>query len=157
MPPRVVRSKEPRFWLSPFSGDEIKSGEDRIRDLLVERSVYRLGPRTTGRKSIRAGDWICFYLSGKGIIAHARVASAPENKSDQDLMSRFYPLVFKVDSVSLYTHAPIVLNWATRSQLDAFNASKPGQVWGWFVTGTHSITRHDFDLITHKHLEGLLR
>jgi hypothetical protein len=135
-----------RFWLTPLSGDEVRSGEETLRSLL-DRGIYGIGRRTPGRKSIKPRDLICFYLVGKGIVAHARVASRPERRPD--LTSAFYPLVLRVDDVHLYFDSPVLLNHIRLVQLDAFERRGPIRNWGWFVTATHSVTEHDFEVLTH--------
>jgi hypothetical protein len=58
------------------------------------------------------------------------------------------PLVLQVDGVRLYPEYPVALDYSKLTQLDAFGRKGPGRYWGWFVTGTHSITKHDFEVLT---------
>ena len=51
-----------------------------IQTLVRDTSLYAFGERTPGRGKLKPGDWMCFYASGKGVAAHAKVSSAPEKK-----------------------------------------------------------------------------
>ena len=143
----LPHSSQRRFWITPLSGDEVRSGEETLRTLLG-KGIYGLGRRTPGRKSIKPDDMLCFYLVGRGVVAHARVVSFPERRPD--LVSAFYPLVLRLDDVRLYLDSPILLNHMKLVQLDAFGRRGPIYIWGWFVTGTHSLTEHDFGLLTRN-------
>ncbi|GIW70818.1 MAG: hypothetical protein KatS3mg102_0360 [Planctomycetota bacterium] len=66
-------------WLTPVSGDADSSAAEKIQRLLSE-GVYAFGDRTPHRTRIQAGDWIAFYASGTGVVAHARVKSGPEHR-----------------------------------------------------------------------------
>lgn len=59
-------------------GDQ--TAEETIEDLVGRKGIYALGDRTPGRKVMGLDDWICFYASGTGVVAHVRVKSAPEGK-----------------------------------------------------------------------------
>jgi hypothetical protein len=143
----LLPSSERRFWITPISGDEVRSGEETLRTLLG-KGIYGLGRRTPGRKSIKPNDMLCFYVVGRGVAAHARVVSPPERRPD--LVSAFYPLALRLDDVHLYLDSPVSLNRKKLARLDAFGGRGPIRTWGWFVTGTHSLTEHDFGILTRN-------
>jgi hypothetical protein len=96
-----------------------------------------------------AHDWICFYANGKGVIAHARVASAPQRTPHPKVRhSDKYPWTFRLDKTQLYLTKPVVVDADARANLDAFEKRDQQKAWAWFVQGTHRLTKHDFELLT---------
>jgi hypothetical protein len=77
--PTPASSGEAAWWLTPVKGDEQGSAEEVIQTLVGREHVYAFGERTLGRKHLKPGDGIAFYATGKGVVAHARVASRSEN------------------------------------------------------------------------------
>lgn len=92
---------------------------------------------------------MCFYANGVGIVAHARVATLPENKpSPHVLEPERYSYTFDVDNAHLYPENPVVLDATLRSQLSGFNGRDPDKPWAWYVQGTHKVTEDDFAILT---------
>jgi EVE domain len=117
----------------------------------VDSGIYAFGERTPGRGKLKPGDWMCFYASGKGVVAHARVSSMPEKKPHQKVRhSDKYPWVFRLTQAVLYPDKPMVIDLETRTRLDAFKNRDPNKSWAWFVQGTHAITEHDFHTLTRQ-------
>lgn len=136
-------------WISSIKADELRTTEEMIQDHIGRYRVYAFGVRTPGRKSIKPGDWICFYATNKGVIAHARVISKPEKKRHPSIRHpEKYPYVFNVDSEKLYLDNPIIINSVTRKKLDAFQGRDLNRSWGWFVQSTRPINKHDFEILT---------
>jgi hypothetical protein len=136
-------------WLTPVKSDEEESAEQCIQKLVGTEHVYAFGHHTPGRKHIKPGDRICFYATTKGVIAHARVASVPENKPHPKVShSEQFPWVFDVTDPVLYLNKPVIVDAELRSQLDAFKGKDLYQSWAWFVQATHKLSEHDFQLLT---------
>jgi len=147
----AVERGEERYWLAPVASDEAETAEETIRALVSEEKIYAFGDRTPGRRHIKPGDWICFYATGKGVVAHAQIVSRPEHKLHRRVRHpEEYPWVFSVKDVSLYMDKPIIIDAALRSQLDAFRDRDPNKGWAWFVQATRKVTEHDFLLLTRK-------
>ena len=92
---------------------------------------------------------MCFYAAGKGVVAHATVASAPQKKPHPSLRHPDkYPWVFKVEDVQLYLDEPIAVDAEMRSRLDEFKGRDLSKPWAWFVQATRSLTNQDFDALT---------
>jgi hypothetical protein len=137
------------YWLTPVKSNEQESAEHCIQKLVGTEGIYAFGHHTPGRKHVKPGDWICFYATTKGVIAHARVATAPENKPNPKVNDpERFPWVFSVDSQSLYPDTPVIVDAELRSQLDAFHGKDLYQSWAWFVQATHRLSQHDFHLLT---------
>lgn len=148
-PPSIIKEKvEAAYWLTPVKADDIQTAEEVIEALVDKERIYAFGERTPGRKHIKPGDGICFYATGNGVIAHAKVASSPEkipNKAVRD--SEKYPWVFKLEDAKIYLENPIVIDAALRVKLDAFEGRNPNTSWAWFVQATRKITGHDFQVL----------
>ncbi|MEW6047565.1 MAG: EVE domain-containing protein [Bacillota bacterium] len=151
-PERPRESGEgPAYWFSPVKGDQEQTADQVIETLVGRERIYAYGDRTPGRKSIKPGDWICFYATGKGVIAHAEVASLPENKPHPRVRHpEKYPWVFSLRNPTLYLDRPVVLDAATRARMDAFKQRDPGKSWSWFAQATRRISEHDFRVLTRQ-------
>ena len=146
----ITEVPERSYWLTPVKSDEEETADECIQHLVGEEKIYAFGERTPGRRHIKPGDYICFYSAGKGVVAHAQIASQPEHKKHPRVRhSERYPWVFSVKNVHLYLENPVVIDAALRSKLDAFKKSE-NKAWAWFVQATRKITEHDFKILTRE-------
>jgi len=147
----AVLPQEATYWLTPVASDEKQTAEEVIQTLVGATGIYAFGERTPGRSKLKAGDWICFYASGKGVAAHARISSPPAKKPHPKVRhSDKYPWVFRLSDPILYLEDPIVIDYETRTKLVAFKGRDPDKSWAWFVQGTHQITELDFKRLTRQ-------
>lgn len=137
------------YWLTSVKSDEKgTTAEETIKLLVGKEHIYAFGEETPGRKLIKPGDWICFYATGKGVIAHAKIVARPEKKPHRSIRHPDkYPWTFQLDSPVLYPETPVVINAEARNNLDAFRGRDPNKPWAWFVQATHKLTEHDFNLL----------
>jgi len=85
------------YWISPVKDTDTEPALECVQTLVGKHRIYAYGDRTPGRKSLKPGDWICFYASGIGVVAHAEVASYPEHKPSKLIHdSERYPWTFRV-------------------------------------------------------------
>jgi len=142
---------EGRHYLAPVRWKGLKSPMDAIGRLLAAKK-YAFAERTPCRKDLKAGDYICFFASGMGVFAHARVTSSPVLNPLPSLTNdaESYPWTFDLDDVVTYVDDPVVLNAEVRGRLDAFKDAIPSRNWGWFVTATSRLTENDFRVLTRK-------
>ena len=138
------------YFLAPAKGDETRTAEDIVRYLVGEKKLWAFGERTPYREVLKPGDKICFYASGKGVVAHAEIATKPEKVKKPEIKElRGYPWIFKLKNVRLYLDDPVILDADLRSKLDVFK-KRDQSAWGWFVHRTQKITEHDFKLLTKQ-------
>ncbi len=138
-----------KYYLTPVASDDSQTAEECIKKLLGA-GIYAVGEKSLGRK-VKPGDWICFYATATGVVAHARVKSSPVQKPHPLVKHpEKFSYVFEVDSVSIYTENPVVLSAELRAKLDAFQGRDPSKRWAWFVQGTGRVTKHDFMLLTRQ-------
>jgi hypothetical protein len=149
--PETLTEGEIAYWLTPVKSYPEETAEECIRILVGEEQIYAFGERTPGRKHLKPGDWICFYASGTGVVAHARVVSSLEKKPHHRVRHpERYPWVFSLDKTDLYLDEPIVIDAAVRSRLDAFRGRDLNKSWAWFVQSTRKITEHDFGILARR-------
>jgi hypothetical protein len=143
-----------KYWLTPVKSGENETAEECVRRLVGEVKIYAFGERTPGRKVIKPGDWICFYASGNGVIAHAEVASYPELKKHRAIKEPDkYPWIFELKNTDPYIEEPVVINATLRAKLNAFAGREQSSRWAWLVQGTSKITEHDFKVLTRQLVE----
>jgi len=124
--PETSNEKEAAYWLTPVRDDEKQTAEEVIESLVAQEKIYAFGERTPGRKHMKSGDWLCFYATAKGVVAHARAASAPEKKPDRRVRNpEKYPWTIRLENAHLYLENPIIIDAATRSKLDVFRGRDP--------------------------------
>lgn len=143
--------KGAQYWITPVRDEEEQSAENVIETLVGKEGIYAFGDRTPGRSRIRPGDWICFYASGNGVTAHAKVASLPERKRHPKVRhSERYPWTFSLEDAHLYLKKPVVIDAPMREQMGAFQGRDPNKPWAWFVQATRKISEKDFELLTRQ-------
>jgi hypothetical protein len=132
----------------------VESSARRTLESLLGQNVCVFGDRTTGRNRIKEGDRICFYWSGVGVVADAVIAGAAERRGvDFAKDGARFPWAFAVRDVRFYFDAPIVIDAALRSLLEAFvkrGHDPEGPHWSWLVQGTRYLTAHDFAVLTRR-------
>jgi len=143
-PPNIAN-----YWLTPVKADEKDTAEEAIKILVGQEKVYAFGERTPGRKHLKPGDWICFYATTNGIVAHAQVDSYPEKKIHPKVKNpEKYPWVFRLKNIQLYLDNPVILDVMIRSKLSAFKKRDPHSPWAWLVQATRRIKEEDFEILT---------
>lgn len=146
---KAISEDEVTYWLTPVAANEKFSASECIKLLVGEENIYAFGDKTPGRKSIKSGDNICFYASGKGIVAHALVKSKPEKSAHPKIFnSDKYPWVFELEKPCLYLDNPVVLDEELRNKLNAFLGRGDNSTWSWFVQVTRKISANDFVVLT---------
>jgi len=147
-PPEIGRAN---YIITPTKSEEDVSAEEIIKTLVGKERIYAFGERTPCRKDLKPGDWICFYATTVGIVAHAKVASLPEKKQHPSVHHpEDYPWVFRLNDVKVYTENPVVVDAELRSRLDTFKDRAPDKHWAWFVQATRWVTEHDFHILTRQ-------
>ena len=149
---RPGASRDPIYLITPVR-DEAEATARETLESLLGHDVYVFGDRTTGRSKIKAGDGICFYSSGKGVVADALIASAAERRAVEFAKDPAnWPWAFAVRDVRFYFDSPVVIDANLRSQLDAFvgHGHDPNGPWSFLVQGTRYLTAHDFAVLTRR-------
>ena len=140
---------EPSYWLTSVKSGIDATAEEVITDLVGGKKVFFFGDRTPGRSKMIAGDWICFYAAKKGIVAHAMMASSPEQTSDVKVRQfEEYTWIVRLENVEIYANNPTLFSADVIGKLNAFEGRAYIGNWNWFVQATHKVSRHDFGVLT---------
>jgi len=148
-----VPDGEPSYWLTPVSDKKGMTPEEVVYRLVGKNQVYGYGKRTPGRKDLTPGDQIAFYATGEGVVAHAEVASHPDEKANPENHlptpdAEEYPYIFSLRDPVLYLEEPVVINQSLRGELDAFEGRDLSKAWSWFVQSSREVSEHDFNALT---------
>lgn len=145
--------KRPNFWITSVEGREESTSQEVVESLVNGEKMYALGEKSPARTEIQPNDWICFYLAGIGVVAHAQVASKPE-KLDHPKISD--PIrqgwIYYLDKPQFYYDEPVIIDGALRHQLTSLS-DDDGPSWAWAVKSTTGLTRDDFELLTRGEIE----
>lgn len=148
---RPEPGREVTYWLCPVACGENEKASQVVERLVGKEHIFAIGEKTPARKGLEPGDWICFYAAQTGVVAHARVTTAPEHRVDERIWDpQRYSWVFDLDEVKLYTDRPVALDLELREKLDAFEGRDPNEPWSWFVQATRKVSEHDFRLLTNQ-------
>ena len=138
------------YWLISVQSVGWQTAEMVIETLVGEAQMFALSHKGSLKSAVKPGDWICLYVSGKGVVAHAKVTSVPERTFHPKVDARRYPWLLRLEEPSLYVRHPHVIDTALRSQLEAFHDREPAGQWSWFVQRARRISRHDFTMLTRQ-------
>jgi hypothetical protein len=140
----------PLYFITPVKDEEEATVRQTLESLLGN-GVYVYGDLAAGRAVLQAGDRVCFYHSGVGVVADAEIASvATRMKVEFAKNQDKYPWAFAVANVRFYFDDPVVLSPDLRATLDAFAKHDPNRMWAFFVQSTRYVTAHDFALLTRS-------
>ena len=100
---------EPNYWLATIVRNGAATAEQLLEFVVGKRHVLGVTDAAKGQMSSRPGDWVCFFVPGKGIVGHGRVLSLAENGSIRRLVrasDRFERLI-RLNDVELYDAAVV--------------------------------------------------
>lgn len=147
--PETPAEKETAYWLTPVKDEEKQTAEEVIESLVGQEKIYAFGEKTPGRRYVKPGDWLCFYATSRGVVAHAKAASKAERKPHRRVRNpEKYPWTIRLDNPHLYLEKPVIIDASARSKLEAFRGRDPEKSWAWFVQATRRLTESDFKTLT---------
>lgn len=100
---------EPNYWLATIVRNGAATAEQLLEFVVGKRHVLGVTDATKGQLPSRPGDWVCFFVPGKGIVGHGRVLSLAENGGSRTLVrasDRFERLI-RLNDVELYDAAVV--------------------------------------------------
>jgi hypothetical protein len=128
------------------------SAADRLR-IWLGHAMWGMPKSTPGRERLRAGDRVCFYVTGHAIAASATVTAEADGViPDEDLPDgpRSEPM-YRVPLTDIeWLAVPVALDAMVRTAMDAFKDRPSGRFWGWFTITTREITARDFAILTGR-------
>jgi hypothetical protein len=98
---------EPAFWVATIIGNEVAAPEQLLASVIAERRVLAICHIGRLRSQGSPGDWVCFFVPGKGIVGHAQLASIIEDSAKVVRHAKRFSCVYRLAHVTLYER-PIV-------------------------------------------------
>jgi hypothetical protein len=102
-----VQRHDPAFWVATILDDEMASAEQLLASVIAHRRVLGICHAGPLQSEGSPGDWVCFFLPGKGIVGHAQLASVIDNSSSVVRNAAQFSCVYRLSHVELYEE-PIV-------------------------------------------------
>jgi hypothetical protein len=108
-PPRAARAdhRAPAFWVATITGNQTGSPDRLVRSVIANRRVLAICHSGRFRADGAPGDWVCFFLPGKGIVGHAQLMSAIEDGTPVVRQASRFSRVYRLADVTLYDQ-PVV-------------------------------------------------
>jgi hypothetical protein len=108
-PPLASVDHAPNYWLATIVRNGAATPEQLLEFVVAKRHVLGVTNAAKGQMPSRPGDWVCFFVPGRGIVGHGRVLSLAENGSIGRLVrvsDRFDRLI-RLNDVELYDTAVV--------------------------------------------------
>lgn len=98
--------QERRYWVNAMRLDPLTPTDRIVRSLIATRQVLGIKPPPGLESRVRAGDAICVFFDGRGIVAHADIAGILSDGSRMIRDSQQFTHVLRLTNVIVYD-API--------------------------------------------------
>jgi hypothetical protein len=109
-------SSDTSYWIATVGQDHATRPEEFLELVVLRRHVFGIVDSATGRSTATPGDWVCFYVAGKGVVGHARIAALRAGGGGLRDAHRFRQLL-QVEDVKLNLGAPVALDAETQLRL----------------------------------------
>ncbi len=106
-PPVPVERHEPAFWVATIFDNEMAAAEQLLASVIAHRRVLGICHAGPLQSEGSPGDWVCFFLPGKGIAGHAQLASVVDDSATVVRNAAQFSCVYRLSHVELYDE-PIV-------------------------------------------------
>lgn len=93
---------EPAYWIATITGNEVAAPEQLLASVISERRVLAICPCGKLRAEGSPGDWVGFFVPGKGLVGHAQLASIVEDSTKVVRHARRFSCVYWLERVTLY-------------------------------------------------------
>jgi hypothetical protein len=107
---------EPDFWVGAIVGAAMATPEQIVESVIAKRYVLGAGFAGGPQAGVRADDWVCFFVPGKGVVGHGQVASVLEDCADLTRESNRFSRLLRLKNVELYD-TPVPMDVVTELHL----------------------------------------
>ena len=104
------------YWIATVTPDYATTPEQLLELVVGRRHIFGVAEGGTTPSSARSGDWICFYIPGKGVVGRARVLSPSAGNAGVRDAHRFRQLLH-LEDLELHLHTPVSLDFETQLRL----------------------------------------
>jgi hypothetical protein len=98
---------EPAFWVATITGNETAPAERLLRSVIAHRRVLAVCDAGRLQAEGSPGDWVCFFIPGRGIVGHAQLMSIVEDSASVVRQASRFSRVYRLADVTLYEQ-PVV-------------------------------------------------
>ncbi|MGE3958980.1 MAG: hypothetical protein AB7H96_19865 [Vicinamibacterales bacterium] len=140
----VPREEPPDHWIATIPADDRSPAEQFVEAVVRGRRLLGVGTIGIFPGTARAGDWVCFYVAGRGVVGHGRLSAELDRSAVPLRSAEQYTAVFGLDDVDLYDQ-PRPLDQASPAQRLAERV--PFDVRGPFLS---SIPPAEFHALTSR-------
>ena len=117
-PPEVSGSEllpgqEPSCWVSSVASDYGTKPEEFLELVVAKRLIFGIASDVQSAHAVHRGDRICFYIAGKGIVGHARIA-APADVGRGLRDAHRFRQVLQLEELHLYLDTPVAADPETQ-------------------------------------------
>jgi hypothetical protein len=92
---------EPAYWIATVAGSEA-APEQLLASVIAERQVLAICPWGELRERGSPGDWVGFFVPGKGLVGHAELASIVDDSTKVVRHAQRFSCVYRLERVTLY-------------------------------------------------------
>ena len=118
----VGQAPESSFWLATIHADQGATAEEFVELVIGKRQILGVAENGTPTAA-QAGDQLCLYIPGKGVVGHCHVQSIAEGGTGLRDAHRFTKLLHLEDAV-LHVAEPILLEEAIQLRMRATRADR---------------------------------
>ena len=101
-PPALAAPREPAYWIATITGNEVAAPEQLLASVIAERRVLAICPWGKLRGEGSPGDWVGFFVPGKGLVGHAQLESIVDDSTKVVRHARRFSCVYRLERVTLY-------------------------------------------------------
>lgn len=131
---------ERRYWVNAMRVDPFTPTERIVRSLIGARQILGINPAPGLEDRVRAGDAICVFIAGRGIVAHGQINAIVTDGSRMLRDSKRFTHVLRLTNVTVYD-APVIPTLELTRKLDLALLDETEAV-------TVPISPREFDLIS---------
>jgi hypothetical protein len=149
--PRSDASTPGSYWLVPAAPQKGLSAMECLREWLGH-GMWGFGESTPSRKALQAGDCMCFYAVGTGVVATAEIAGAADTLVEPREWPQSTPQEGPTYKIPLqdvrWLETPVKVDASLRSTLETFAGRDANGPWSWLVQTTRRLSPADFRRLT---------
>ncbi len=93
---------EPAYWIATITGNEVAAPEQLLASVIAERRVLAICPWGKLRGEGSPGDWVGFFVPGKGLVGHAQLESIVDDSTKVVRHARRFSCIYRLERVTLY-------------------------------------------------------
>jgi hypothetical protein len=104
------------YSIATVTPDYATTPEQLLELVVGRRHIFGVADAGAAPSAARSGDWICFYIPGKGVVGRARVLSPASGGAGIRDAHRFRQLLH-LEDLELHLHTPVPLDFETQLRL----------------------------------------